>query len=445
MAGTGSEGSRSPSPARARSDPCAVLALDIVELGGAAWEATVLGMHALVPSPRFAMLTLKLCPGPCCAAEVATHIHTEWVAVGALLWGSRAATCESSKRSVQSTLPRGWGRGGGWTTRVPSTVLQMAAVPATFSVAPAPSDAQTAGGGGQDLDNLDFQLLSDYLLEDGAPAFAGLSEGARGHSDDGGSDDNEGAKKRKTEPRQKTQAQIDRRRERNRILARRTRLRKKFFFESLQKQVAELQRENSVLKDIIKVNMKDVAGGILDKCTTTLPPIVTESRSKATELLNRSDFNLMQTLQSAQRSFCITDPSLPDNPIVFASQAFLDATGYSLDQVLGRNCRFLQGPETDRRKVEQIRKGIEQGVDTSVCLLNYRADGTTFWNQFFVAPLRDVNKRIVNYVGVQCVVDKPPPDDQEGEIVDPTQEDIFTGVAAMSSSSLPNEVDREAL
>lgn len=66
--------------------------------------------------------------------------------------------------------------------------------------------------------------------------------------------------------------------------------------------------------------------------------------------------------------------------------------------------RFLQGPETDPRAVDKIRKGIEKGEDTTVVLLNYKIDGTTFWNQFFVASLRDVEGRIVNYLGVQCKV-----------------------------------------
>merc|ERR1712232_160508 len=73
----------------------------------------------------------------------------------------------------------------------------------------------------------------------------------------------------------------------------------------------------------------------------------------------------------------------------YVSQGFLDLTGYSLDQVLGRNCRFLQGPGTDQSAVDVIRKGVREGEDTSVCLLNYKADGTPFWNQFFVAALRD--------------------------------------------------------
>jgi hypothetical protein len=72
--------------------------------------------------------------------------------------------------------------------------------------------------------------------------------------------------------------------------------------------------------------------------------------------------------------------------------------------VLGRNCRFLQGPETDPKAVEKIRNAIEDGVDMSVCLLNYRADGTTFWNQFFIAALRDAAGNITNYVGIQCKV-----------------------------------------
>ncbi len=114
----------------------------------------------------------------------------------------------------------------------------------------------------------------------------------------------------------------------------------------------------------------------------------------------------VSALSGSQQNFAISDPTLPDNPIVYVSQGFLDLTGYTLDQVLGRNCRFLQGPGTDQNAVQIIRKGVEEGVDTSVCLLNYKADGTPFWNQFFVAALRDAENNVVNYVGVQCEVSK---------------------------------------
>jgi PAS domain S-box-containing protein len=126
--------------------------------------------------------------------------------------------------------------------------------------------------------------------------------------------------------------------------------------------------------------------------------------TKPTSVLEKDDFNLIQAIQAAQRSFVITDPSLPDNPIIFASKGFLELSGYQLEDVLGRNCRFLQGPKTDPLQARALREGIERGEDTSVCLLNYRADGTEFYNQIFVAALRDADNRIINYVGVQVEV-----------------------------------------
>lgn len=197
----------------------------------------------------------------------------------------------------------------------------------------------------------------------------------------------------------------DRRRERNRVLARKTRLRKKFFFESLQRQVAQLAKENEMLKGVIKKRVRsEIRDKILADCNTELPAIVTQTASHASSLLDKADFGLMSAIQAAQRSFCITDPSLPDNPIVFASKGFLDLTGYQLNEVIGRNCRFLQGPETDQAEVMRMRESILRGDDTSVSLTNYRADGTPFVNQIFTAALRDFNNRIVNYVGVQVEV-----------------------------------------
>mmetsp|Transcript_15421 Transcript_15421/g.35018 ORF Transcript_15421/g.35018 Transcript_15421/m.35018 type:complete len:146 (+) Transcript_15421:198-635(+) len=131
--------------------------------------------------------------------------------------------------------------------------------------------------------------------------------------------------------------------------------------------------------------------------------------------LMEPDFRLMSALSGSQQNFAISDPTLPDNPIVYVSQGFLDLTGYQLDQVLGRNCRFLQGPGTDQSAVDVIRKGISEGIDTSVCLLNYKADGTPFWNQFFVAALRDAENNVVNYVGVQCEVSKAVVEKHMGE------------------------------
>eukprot|EP00602_Paraphysomonas_sp_CaronLab_P008682 CAMPEP_0185036280 /NCGR_PEP_ID=MMETSP1103-20130426/29034_1 /TAXON_ID=36769 /ORGANISM="Paraphysomonas bandaiensis, Strain Caron Lab Isolate" /LENGTH=268 /DNA_ID=CAMNT_0027573769 /DNA_START=136 /DNA_END=942 /DNA_ORIENTATION=+ len=198
---------------------------------------------------------------------------------------------------------------------------------------------------------------------------------------------------------------IELKRERNRILARETRIRKKFLFENLQKQVGALMKENEQLKEIIEAHMQpDVARSVLSECCNPLPDVVASVSNKATSVLAREDFGLISAIRAAQRAFCITDPHLPDNPIVFASQGFLSLTGYSVDQVLNRNCRFLQGALTDQSQVAMLADGIARGVDTSVTIINYKSDGTPFWNQVYVAALRDANNVIVNYVGVQCEV-----------------------------------------
>ena len=177
--------------------------------------------------------------------------------------------------------------------------------------------------------------------------------------------------------------------------------------ESLQQSINSFQAENDRLRGAIRQRLGDAtAAPLLDQCTAhaASAELVTPNPANATQSLDDHDYGLVHALQMAQQTFVITDPLLPDNPIVFASQGFLTLTGYSLDQVLGRNCRFLQGPATDPRSVAKIRKAIEGGYDVSVCLLNYKIDATTFWNHFFIAALRDGKGSIVNFVGVQCEV-----------------------------------------
>ena len=217
------------------------------------------------------------------------------------------------------------------------------------------------------------------------------------------------------------------RRIRNREHAKRSRLRKRFLLESLQSQLTELRKENISLREVIKRRLPAKSQAILASCTemqsdlledlddeakerkprVALPndtPEDTANGSGVQRQLVEQDYRLIRSLQFSQQCFAISDPALPDNPIVYASQGFLNLTGYSMRQVLGRNCRFLQGPGTDQRSVQEIRDGIAEGRDVTVCLLNYKADGTPFWNQFFIAPLRAADGSIVNFVGVQCEV-----------------------------------------
>lgn len=210
-----------------------------------------------------------------------------------------------------------------------------------------------------------------------------------------------GKKRARTQERKMSEQQKVERRERNREHAKRSRIRKKFLLESLQQSVTMLKEENDKLKHAIKTHLGENVDETLTDGTSGL---IADNPAAADKVLDDPDFSFIKALQTAQQNFVVTDPSLPDNPIVYATQGFLDLTGYTLSQVLGRNCRFLQGPDTDPKSVEKIRKSIEQGNDMSVCLLNYRVDGSTFWNQFFIAALRDAAGCITNYVGVQCKV-----------------------------------------
>lgn len=202
---------------------------------------------------------------------------------------------------------------------------------------------------------------------------------------------------------------IAERRQRNREHAKRSRVRKKFMLESLQEQVSSLQSENQRLRTLVQDNIPEHAQRIISECCSknTLfgdKETVASAEKKATALV-RSDFQLMESLTSGQQNFVLSDPRLPDNPIVFATPGFYKLTGYSQEQVLGRNCRFLQGPGTNPKTVDIIRKAIATGSDCTVCILNYKADGAPFWNQFFVAALRDSDNCIVNYVGVQTEIE----------------------------------------
>ena len=88
-------------------------------------------------------------------------------------------------------------------------------------------------------------------------------------------------------------------------------------------------------------------------------------------------------------SFTISDPGLPDNPLVWVNPAFTRITGYGFDEAAGRNCRFLQGPATDRRRCGRCGRRWTAHQSITVTLLNYRKDGTAFWNEVSVSPVFD--------------------------------------------------------
>ena len=92
-------------------------------------------------------------------------------------------------------------------------------------------------------------------------------------------------------------------------------------------------------------------------------------------------------IRSTRMPIIVTDIKRPDNPIIFANDAFLQLTGYSREEVNGRNCRFLQGPDTDPDAVSQIRDAVAELRDISIDVLNYKKDGTAFWNALYISPV----------------------------------------------------------
>lgn len=92
-------------------------------------------------------------------------------------------------------------------------------------------------------------------------------------------------------------------------------------------------------------------------------------------------------VRATRMPMIITDPRKPDNPIVFANAAFAKLTGYYRGDILGRNCRFLQGPDTDRSEVARLHAAIEARTPIELELLNYKKDGTHFWNRLLVSPV----------------------------------------------------------
>ncbi|MDD7930914.1 SpoIIE family protein phosphatase [Actinomycetospora straminea] len=107
---------------------------------------------------------------------------------------------------------------------------------------------------------------------------------------------------------------------------------------------------------------------------------------------------------ATELSFTISDPAREQNPLVWVNPAFTRLTGYELDEVLGRNCRFLQGPNTDPASISRIRTALDEERPITEVLLNYRRDGTAFWNQVSITPVLDGQGRVVNFVGVQSDV-----------------------------------------
>lgn len=110
---------------------------------------------------------------------------------------------------------------------------------------------------------------------------------------------------------------------------------------------------------------------------------------------------LTEMLDNCVSGITLADPDEPDMPLVYVNSVFERMTGYSGDEVVGRNCRFLQGKATDQPEIDTLRQAIARRESVTVTLRNYRRDGSLFYNRLSLTPLTDPRGVLVYYMGVQ--------------------------------------------
>lgn len=150
------------------------------------------------------------------------------------------------------------------------------------------------------------------------------------------------------------------------------------------------------------------APGLDDQALVVLLPLsdprVREAATTLAEESTDSADLYGRAVRATSLSFTVADATAPGQPLVWVNPAFTQTTGYEVDEVVGRNCRFLQGPATDPTGPNQMREAIARGEACRVVLLNYRKDGTPFWNQVDLSPVRDGTGDVTHYVGIQTDV-----------------------------------------
>jgi len=111
-----------------------------------------------------------------------------------------------------------------------------------------------------------------------------------------------------------------------------------------------------------------------------------------------------RALDVAAEGITIADARLPDRPLIYVNDGFERMTGYTVEEALGRNCRFLQGPDTDPDAMAEIRAALHEDRECLVEILNYRKDGTSFWNRLSITPVRDSAGDVTHFIGIQSDV-----------------------------------------
>lgn len=140
---------------------------------------------------------------------------------------------------------------------------------------------------------------------------------------------------------------------------------------------------------------------------------------------------LKRGIEASPNGMLMVDARSPDMPVVYANPAFTEMTGYAHNEVIGRNCRFLQGPNASSEALRAIRQGLHHQTEVNVELINYRKDGTPFWNHLRISPVFDSDGLCTHFIGTQQDITHQK--EQEAQITYQATHDLLTGLPNQAS------------
>lgn len=148
-----------------------------------------------------------------------------------------------------------------------------------------------------------------------------------------------------------------------------------------------------------------------------------------------------RSLEASSNGILICEAQQTDYPIIYVNSAFTDMTGYALEEVKGRSCRFLQGPDTDPQQITEIQRALEQHHDITLTLRNYRKNGQAFWNNLFLSPVRGPDGQVTHFVG--SINDISERRDHENALAFHATHDVLTGLGnrALFEDHLRHDVE----
>ncbi len=156
----------------------------------------------------------------------------------------------------------------------------------------------------------------------------------------------------------------------------------------------QLADEKFITIDFQLMPLRNDAGEV----THLIPSAIDISERVALEAQSRV---FRRAFDASLTAMSISDATMDDNPMVYVNPGFTKLTGYSAEEAVGRNCRFLQGKETDPKSVQKLRRAIRKGEACHVKLINYKKNGKKFWNELVITPVRNEHGALTHFVGVQ--------------------------------------------